>query len=765
MLVKNKKNINWLYRLEGVGKVLLLLIVGIGIHLGCCGQPYPIPKQVKRVVFIGDSITSRGRYVSDIDAFLSMKYPYKQYELINLGVPGETVSALSGPGHKDDSFSRPGLHTRLQKILTVLKPDLVFACYDMDYGLYKAFSEERFQKFKEGIVGLHDAVQRSGASIIHITPPVYDGDVYGNVPDIYADWLVSQRHSADWKVIDIHGPMKRHWENKRKKEPVLLSTKDAMHAGEESDFIISREILLSLGQQELAQASGMRDALYFVPERDTIMKLVNQRQEILKNAWLNHIGGNKSGRNKGGSVGEANARAAVISRQITRFRQTPPPNPFGHALVPDMIADASIQVINGSFYCYATTDGYDNGLKTSGPPVVWKSEDFVNWSFSGCLFPSAFGHKYWAPSAAIAAHGKYFLYPTINGFMYAAVADKPEGPFKLATGKDTFYLPYTPATLLKPGDGKPPHGIDAEIFVDDDKQAYVYWQLRKATKLHADMVTVDTAITIIKTPHTVYSEGPIFFKRKGIYYYLYTVGGAEKYQYAYVMGRQSPLGPFTAPNGSNIISTTDYKRHIYGPGHGSVFNIPGTGDYYFAYLEFGRGSTNRQTYVNKLGFNPDGTLQPVSLTMEGVGALKKVKSLRSLPVVDIFASSVRPNLVIKPEGDTLFRRTESFAPRFGADGANGSRWMPASGDTANWLMIDLGEVQPVQRSDVYLVRPTAGHAYILEYSVDAENWIPCGGHSDLKMQSPHTDQMKINARYLRISITGGVKGIWEWKVY
>ena len=40
-------------------------------------------------------------------------------------------------------------------------------------------------------------------------------------------------------------------------------------------------------------------------------------------------------------------------------------NPFGNALVPDMIADASIQEIDGTFYCYATTDGYDQGLKTS----------------------------------------------------------------------------------------------------------------------------------------------------------------------------------------------------------------------------------------------------------------------------------------------------------------------------------------------------------------------------------------------------------------
>ena len=58
-------------------------------------------------------------------------------------------------------------------------------------------------------------------------------------------------------------------------------------------------------------------------------------------------------------------------------------NPFGNALIPDMIADASIQEINGVFYCYATTDGYGQGLKTSGPPVVWKSKDFVHWRSIG----------------------------------------------------------------------------------------------------------------------------------------------------------------------------------------------------------------------------------------------------------------------------------------------------------------------------------------------------------------------------------------------
>ena len=80
--------------------------------------------------------------------------------------------------------------------------------------------------------------------------------------------------------------------------------------------------------------------------------------------------------------------------------------PFGHALVPDMTADASVQEIDGTFYCYATTDGYGRGLETSGPPVVWKSPDFVHWSFSGTYFPSAPKQNYWAPSQGVQANGK-----------------------------------------------------------------------------------------------------------------------------------------------------------------------------------------------------------------------------------------------------------------------------------------------------------------------------------------------------------------------
>ena len=53
----------------------------------------------------------------------------------------------------------------------------------------------------------------------------------------------------------------------------------------------------------------------------------------------------------------------------------------------------------------------------------------------------------------------------------------------------------------------------------------------------------------------------------------------------------------------------------------------------------------------------------------------------------------------------------------------------------------------------------------LEYSVDGTDWKLCGGHEDLRMESPHTDNLKIKARYFRVTIIKGVKGVWEWNLY
>jgi len=102
--------------------------------------------QARRVVFLGDSITYSGEYVEFIETYVRSRFPESRVEFLDLGLPSETVSGLSEPGHAGGAFPRPDLHERLGRVLEKAKPDLIVACYGMNDGIYYPFSDERFQK-------------------------------------------------------------------------------------------------------------------------------------------------------------------------------------------------------------------------------------------------------------------------------------------------------------------------------------------------------------------------------------------------------------------------------------------------------------------------------------------------------------------------------------------------------------------------------------------------------------------------------------------
>jgi hypothetical protein len=424
------------------------------------------------------------------------------------------------------------------------------------------------------------------------------------------------------------------------------------------------------------------------------------------------------------------------------------------------VADASIVEESGVFYCYATTDGWGKHLSTSGTPVVWTSRDFVNWSFEGSIFPDNFNAKYWAPSAPFRHDGRYYLFPTLDGQITATVSDSLTGPFKTLDGKDIF-----PGSGWKAFPIEQKSAIDAEIFRDDDGQTYMFYSRRRVVKLMPDLSGPDGRVMGIETGETAYSEGPWVFKRKGIYYYLYTLGGGETYVYAYLTSRESPTGPWTIP-AEKIIAQTDPTAGLYGPGHGCFLNPTGTDDWYFIHLEFGRSSTNRQIFAQKMEFNDDGTIKPIKLTNQGVGALRKVPARRpNLALAGTAtASSVRPDWHIRMTSPTP-SRVEPFAPNLATDDSNGSRWMPAGGDIAPWWQIDLGEARDIVGTEAYFVKPAAGHAYKLESSLDGKIWSSYGGHEDVALRSPHVDKKPARVRYLRLTILKGEPGLWEFRVY
>ena len=341
--------------------------------------------------------------------------------------------------------------------------------------------------------------------------------------------------------------------------------------------------------------------------------------------------------------------------------------------------------------------------------------------------------------------------------MYPAVGEGPDGPFKLLKG-DTFTIENK---LYEKDDVV---AIDTEMFIDDDGTPYAIWGLRNVARLKEDMHTIDTLVTI-PTRCKNYTEGPIFFKRNGIYYFLYTNMALERYEYFYQMSYESPFGPYITPE-NDVVCTTDAEAGVFGPGHGCVFHPEGTDDYYLVYLEFSRNSTNRQIYANKLEFNEDGTIKQVKVSLDGVGALRPSDRVRNrLKPVKVSASSVAEPETVPYKLDARCQRTEYFVPGFATDEANGSRWMAAQADTVDtWIMLDLGEVKRIESSSIFFVRPTAGHAYVLEGSMDGENWTVCGGHEDVRKMSPHRDELNQSFRYLRAKILSGIRGVWEWQV-
>lgn len=435
-----------------------------------------------------------------------------------------------------------------------------------------------------------------------------------------------------------------------------------------------------------------------------------------------------------------------------------PPDDFGHALIPDLLADPSMVEFDGVFYCYATTDGEGKHLSTSGLPVVWKSTDFLNWSFEGSIFPPGFKAKYWAPSSAILHNGTYYLYPTLDGRLTVVTAKSPTGPF---------LHPETHAPGWKPITPKVAGSIDAEVLIDDDGQGYMVWQRRGFGKMRPDLLDLEpTGQIVMPSKRNAYAEGQYIFKRKGIYYFLYTQGGDEKYQYAYMMSRTGINGPWIAPE-QDIISTTDHAKKIFGPGHGCFFSPKDSGQWYFIYLEYGRSSTNRQIYADKMNFNVDGTIQPITLTKEGVGAIRPTS--RPLPnralAATVTVSSVRPEFKVPVKQDKALDRTEFFVPKFATDGSNGSRWMAAPNDTTPWFQIDLGAPRDVLGTEAYFVQPTHGHAYKIEASLDGKVWQTYAEHADARIQSPHADKKSTRTRYLRLTILQGTPGLWELRVY
>jgi lysophospholipase L1-like esterase len=315
-----------------------LLLLLSGSSPTSAADPPPLAG-VRRVVFLGDSITYSGQFIAYVEAFLRLREPELVCEFLNLGLPSETVSGLTEPGHAGGRFPRPVLHERLNRVLEKTKPDLIIACYGMNDGIYHPFSEARFERFKEGMRFLRERAAAYRAKVLHVTPPVFDPmpikartlpaglaeyrqpfEGYDEVLGRYSQWLLSQKEKG-WDVVDVHGPMQRYLAEQRKRDPSFRLAEDGVHINATGHWLIARDILLHWGipAGEIANTISAEQVLRARPGGLEVLQLVQRRQELLKDAWLTATGHRRPDMQNGVPMEEALRQSQEIEVKIRKL--------------------------------------------------------------------------------------------------------------------------------------------------------------------------------------------------------------------------------------------------------------------------------------------------------------------------------------------------------------------------------------------------------------------------------------------------------------
>ena len=314
----------------------------------------------ERITFLGDSITYDGRWVTQVESALRATPQYADADVINLGLPSETVSGLSEPGHAEGRFPRPVLRERLQRVLDKLQPSLVIACYGINDGLYLPLDEDRFAAYRNGIAELKAVVERRGARIVFVTPPLYAADApvrdaqhYDAVLDRYASWLVQQR-SQGWEVIDMRASLRQAIAQARRTDPGFTYAADDIHPDDAGHrFIaeaVTHELWPLLGLEQVPRIAGGK-----------ALQLLRTRQALLRDAWLSATGHSRPGLPTGLPLDQAARRAA---RLLDAYRAQPRTLQWqGYARLDFTVAGHAALLV-------------EPRTAAAGKPWIWRTEFF-----------------------------------------------------------------------------------------------------------------------------------------------------------------------------------------------------------------------------------------------------------------------------------------------------------------------------------------------------------------------------------------------------
>ena len=303
------------------------------------------------------------------------------------------------------------------------------------------------------------------------------------------------------------------------------------------------------------------------------------------------------------------------------------PNPYLPTW--EYVPDGEPRVFGDRVYVYGSHDRVACDLFCDFKLKVWSApvDDLSNWTCHGDIFRTRDGHdsatevdwsdrELFAPDV-VEKDGRYYLYAYIvDSKGCVAVADRPEGPFRLLSKYEYREVPDDPDKLDRGT------CIDPGVLVDDDGRVYIYCGF---TRSYMAEINADNMYEILDD---TYQENIIpklpedredgFFEAASprkigdTYYLIYSPNIGSRLAYA---TSNSPTGPFEY-RGYIVDNSVNYPG---GNNHGSICNI--NGQWYIFYHRMTNGTImSRRGCVERIKVLEDGSIPPVEMTSLGFEA-------------------------------------------------------------------------------------------------------------------------------------------------
>jgi lysophospholipase L1-like esterase len=193
-----------------------------------------------RIVFLGDSITEQYQYSTDIELYLTTRFPSGNFTFLNAGIGGDTANGGAG---------------RFQNHVLAEKPTAVTIDFGMNDAGYGAFNANANKTYVEKTAAMLDAAKKAGVRVALVSPNAVDRRVQEKFKlyletqkEFYAPLKgLAEKHGAAF--VDQYAVTRAALEKMEADDPKAQKAKpfgDGFHTSSPGGLLMAHAILTGL---------------------------------------------------------------------------------------------------------------------------------------------------------------------------------------------------------------------------------------------------------------------------------------------------------------------------------------------------------------------------------------------------------------------------------------------------------------------------------------------------------------------------------------